>query len=283
MKYKLLGLVFLSFLFSSCLRDADFTGLIRSKYTVKERFKQSMQWNKTHPFKTVEVSEENYKLLITADIHIGNAKTFNNYLKFVDRGLENDIAAMVFCGDLTSGREKDIEEFSQHLPTYTEKPSFVMVGNHELYFGGWETFHRIFGTTTYYFTIKTPTKEDLYLCLDSGAGTLGKDQLAWLRTILTTERGKYDKCVIFTHSNFFRKHHTASTSVLIDELLVLMDMFEENKVNMVIAGHDHRRVEHQWGGAKYIVLDALRDDDKNATYLVLQKTNLGFNYTFKKP
>lgn len=290
-KYPFSFLISLIFLFSSCLKEADFTGLVRSTDRVEKRFRESMAWNAEHPFKNVVVDEEAYKLLITGDVHVGSSKTINNYIRFLDRGREEDISALVFVGDISTGREKDQEIFKDHLPDPEAKLSFVMVGNHELYFDGWKYFYRLFGASTYYFTVQTPTKKDLYICLDSGSGTIGKSQLGWLKQMLETNRNLYDRCVVFTHSNFFREHHTASTSPLVEELLVLMDLFEKHKVNMVITAHDHKRAEDRLGNVTYLILDALRDDAKNATWLVLQKEaetepkagSIGFSYTFMKP
>ncbi|MCO5236944.1 MAG: metallophosphoesterase [Chitinophagaceae bacterium] len=278
-------------LFSSCLKEADFSGLVYSPDRVEKRFAQSMEWNAQHPFENIIVGGENYKLLITGDVHLGSSATINNYLKFLEKAGQDDISALVFVGDISTGREGDQQSFKDHLPDPLVKPSFVMVGNHELYFDGWKYFSRLFGSSTYYFTVQTPAKKDLYICLDSGSGTLGKSQLNWLKSILETQRSRYDRCVVFTHSNFFREHHTASTSPLVEELLVLMDLFEKHKVNMVITAHDHKRAIDRLGNVTYLILDALRDDAKNATWLVLQKQSQedlkpgaeGFLYSFEKP
>ncbi len=291
LKCNVLVLISVVFLFSSCLKEADFTGLVRSTDRVETRFAASMEWNALHPLKNLVVGEEAYTLLITGDVHVGSSKTINNYIKFVERAEEEDISALVFVGDISTGRERDQITFKNHLPDPVAKPSFVMVGNHELYFDGWKYFYRLFGSSTYYFTVQTPSKNDLYICLDSGSGTLGKSQLSWLKNILESKRNMYDRCVIFTHSNFFREHHTASTSPLVEELLVLMDLFEKHKVNMVVTAHDHKRAIDQLGNVTYLIVDALRDDAKNATWLVLQKEagvapkagSNGYSYTFVKP
>lgn len=291
MKNRLLILIAGSILWASCLKEADFTGLVRSTDRIEKRFAQSMEWNSQHLFKNIVVEDEEYKLLITGDVHVGSSSTINNYLKFLQRGEEEDITSLVFVGDISTGREKDQQTFKSHLPDPAVKPSFVMVGNHELYFDGWKYFYQLFGTSTYYFTVQTPSKNDLYICLDSGSGTLGKDQLQWLKNLLETRRNMYDRCVVFTHSNFFRDHHTASTSPLTDELLILMDLFEKHNINMVITAHDHKRALNQLGDVTYITLDALRDDAKNASYLILEKVILesskpessGFLYSFEKP
>jgi predicted phosphodiesterase len=236
-----------------------------------------MDWNASNPFKTITVASETYNLLVTADVHVGETK---NYQKFLQRGIQHDIEAMVFVGDFVTGKEKDYEIFHSLLPDYEEKPNFLLTGNHELYFDGWKHFRRLYGTSIYHFAIQTPSVKDLYICLDSGSGTMGKSQLAWLKELLEKDRKFYNQCVIFTHVNFFRDRHTLSTNPLVNELLVLLDLFEKHKVNMVIMGHDHIRALNQMGNTTYLTLDGLEDELPNASYLLLKKENNRMTYNF---
>lgn len=267
----------MAFVFSSCIGDADLTGFIRSTDRIEDRFDASMEWNASNPFKSIVVATEEYNLLVSADLHVGKTK---NYQTFLTRGLQSDIGAMVFVGDIVTGKEKDYETFHSMLPDFETKPGFLLTGNHELYFDGWKHFQRLYGTSIYYFTIQTPSQKDLYICLDSGSGTLGKSQLAWLKELLQQDRELYNQCVIFSHVNFFRDRHTLSTNPLVNELLVLIDMFEKHQVNFVIMGHDHVRAESRLGNTKYLTLDALEDGTINASYLVLKKVISGITYDF---
>lgn len=261
----------------ACIGDTDLTGFVRSTDRIEDRYRSSAEWNKTHLPKKIISEEEDYNLLIAADLHIGDTA---NYIKFLRHGIQPDIAAMVLVGDIVSGKEKDYETFQRLLPDNEVKMSFLLVGNHELYFDGWKHYFRLFGSSFYYFTIKTPTKEDLYICLDSGSGTLGKSQLSWLKTLLEKNRHTYDKCVIFTHVNFFRDRHTLSTNPLTNELLLLMDLFEQYQVNYVIMGHDHVRAVNIIGKTTYLTLDALVDEMPDAGFLKLMKKSAGLQHEF---
>lgn len=261
----------------ACIEDLDFTGFVHSTTRIEERFQASAEWNLTHLPQQIILPEEDYNLLVAGDLHIGST---NNYQKFLSYGIQSDITAMVLVGDIVTGKEEDYETFNQLLPQKEIKPSFLIVGNHELYFDGWNHFYRLFGTSVYYFTIKTPSKKDLFICLDSGSGTLGKSQLTWLKDLLKNKRTTYDQCVIFTHVNFFRDRHTLSTNPLINELLVLMDLFEQYNVNMVIMGHDHVKAENVLGTTTYLTMDALVDGLPNAGFLKLKKRAATFQYEF---
>ena len=271
------NILFIVVVLSSCLEDYDLTGFIRSTDRIEDRYKMSMEWNELNPFKIIKVTSEDYKFLVTSDIHVGETI---HYQKFIQRGIKNDIETMVFVGDFVSGKEKDYETFHRLLPEYETKPRFLLTGNHELFFDGWKHFQRLYGTSVYYFTVVTPSVKDLYICLDSGSGTLGESQLAWLKNLLEEKRNQYDQCVIFTHVNFFRNQHTLSTNPLINELLVLLDLFEKHQVNMVIMGHDHKQAVNQLGNTTYLTLDALHDQRRYTTFLILKKNISGITYQF---
>ena len=270
-------ILFIIVMLSACIGDADLTGFVRSTDRIEERYQFSSKWNETHPPEKIIVTQEEYDILVAADLHIGDT---TSYMSFLSQGTQPEITAMVFVGDIVSGKEKDYETFNRLLPADDIKPSFVLVGNHELYFDGWKHFSRLFGSSVYYFTIATPTKEDLFICLDSGSGTLGKSQLKWLKDLLENSRSAYDQCVIFTHVNFFRNRHTLSTNPLTNELLVLIDLFEQNKVNMVIMGHDHDRSVNVLGNTTYLTMDALLNGLPNSGYIRLKKDNTGIQHEF---
>lgn len=270
-------ILFIIVMLSACIGDADLTGFVRSTDRIEERYQFSSKWNETHPPEKIIVTQEEYDILVAADLHIGDT---TSYMSFLSRGTQPEITAMVFVGDIVSGKEKDYETFNRLLPADDIKPSFVLVGNHELYFDGWKHFSRLFGSSVYYFTIATPTKEDLFICLDSGSGTLGKSQLKWLKDLLENSRSSYDQCVIFTHVNFFRDHHTLSTNPLTNELLVLIDLFEQHRVNMVIMGHDHARSVNVLGNTTYLTMDALLNGLPNSGYIRLKKDNTGILHEF---
>lgn len=189
---------------------------------------------------------------------------------------------MAFLGDLGTGHKYDLETFKEMISDSALPTSFSIMGNHDLFFDSWSAFKDIFGTAVYCFIVKTPTKKDLYLCLDSASGTFGDDQIEWLKNMLKNARSKYDKCIVMTHSNFSRIHHTASTSPLTEELLEVMDLFTEYNVNLVITGHDHRNNVSSLGNTDYIILDAVRDDEKQTSYLLLQKDGSNLKYDFIK-
>ncbi|MDX1284100.1 MAG: metallophosphoesterase, partial [Draconibacterium sp.] len=133
--------------------------------------------------------------------------------------------------------------------------------------------------STYYFTVNTPNSIDIFICLDTGSGTLGSKQLEWLKQVLE-ERHNYRNCMLFTHCNFFRNRHTGSTNPLVEELHVLLELCAKYKVNTVITGHDHKKDVVELGETTFITTDALHDDYKNAGYLQLEISGKDIGYNF---
>jgi hypothetical protein len=155
-----------------------------------------------------------------------------------------------------------------------------MVGNHDLWFNGWNQFYSRFGSSTYIFTIETPAAKDLFICLDTGSGTLGKKQMDWLKEILQTSRNEYRYCILFTHNNMFRNRHTSSTNPLVEELHVLIELFTIHKVDMIITAHDHIKYEEKFGNTIYITMDALEDGLDYSGYFKLNMIDGNIDYEF---
>ncbi len=277
-KLKILLLVLISFGFLSCNSNLDFNGFLYSPDRVDSRFEQSDAWNQTHPYKILTVNSENYQLLVAGDSHIGGLVNFD---KLVNEARKPGNLAFVLVGDNITGKKEDYLRFKNELPDFNQIPYFLVVGNHDLYFDGWKTFYEYFGSSTYYFSVQTPTEKDIYICLDSGGGTLGGKQLSWLKNVLETIRPNYRNCVIFSHVNFFRDHHTGSTNPLETELEVLLPLFAKNRVNLVVMGHDHNRAIDKLGWTTYITMDALLDGFPTPSFVKLEVTETKLGYEFQ--
>lgn len=236
-----------------------------------------MEWNFNHPAKEITVLTDNYSLYVMGDSHVGGIKNLDAFFK---DAMNAKVEAVVMVGDLTTGKADDYQTFLKHLPSSDTLLSFPLAGNHDLYFDGWKHYYALFGSSTYYFKIKTPQATDLYICLDSGSGTLGNDQLNWLKNMLSIERPGCRHCIVFSHVNLFRSRHVSSTNPLVDELLVLMDLAVKHQIDMVITGHDHVRDEEMLGNTVYITLDALLDGCSHASYLNLTLNQGKINYSF---
>ena len=128
---------------------------------------------------------------------------------------------VLMIGDLCSGNEEDYDTLNAVINRYSHLPSLQLVGNHDLYFEGWQYFYNYFGSSTYYFSVSTPSDSDLFIMLDTGGGTLGDLQLEWLKNLLNTEREKFRNCIVLTHNNIIKSRFTTSTLPMQEEVKVL--------------------------------------------------------------
>lgn len=268
--------LFACVVFSSC-EKIDLRSALVSYENVNERFNQSMEWNARKGYQKIITADNEYKIMVMADSHIGSTE---NYNLFIEHALQEKSLAVVMNGDITTGRSEDYKTLSDILPDKNDMESFLTVGNHDLYFNGWKEFYARFGASVYYFIIKTPLASDLFICLDTGSGTLGEKQMKWLTKLLASERKKYRHCVVFTHVNFFRTRHTGSTNPPVEELHVIMDLFLTYQVNLLITGHDHEKSVEVLGNTTYITMDALLDGFSQAGCLKLHVKNQGVDYSF---
>ena len=175
------------------------------------------------------------------------------------------------------------------LPSYveaienTDTPIFSLIGNHDLYFSGWNEFYRLLGASVYWFEVKSGTTCDLFIALDSASGTLGKKQMKWLRELLTVERGRYRHCVVLTHTNLFYTDNsqTGSGNMTMEETAILTNLFSKKRVTLCLQGHDHYREDLTFGGVRYTIVGTIRDDFEKPEFLTILVSKNGVEYDWK--
>jgi predicted phosphodiesterase len=278
MKKQILITLLLTILISSCF-DVDYKGFLYSPIDVDERFSQSYQWNENHDLQHLKVESENYKFIVAGDSHVGGTENLKIMLSEVNKP---DYSFFVICGDVTTGHTEDYIILKNTLDSLNQKPFFLVTGNHDLYYKGWESFYELFGSSSYIVEIETNNSTDLFIFLDTGSATLGKAQIEWLESILKNTRENYKKCLVFGHVNFFRtfKHKTGATNFLVEEINYLMNLFYDYDVEIVFSGHDHDRYEIDFAKTKYITLDALTDTHKTPSYLIVENNDGEITYNF---
>lgn len=254
-----------------------------SKERVNERFEQSIAYNEQHQNDTLIVTEkENYRFYVAADVHV---KTTAKHLAlFLDDASkdENSLYAIIL-GDITdqkNGLQIAYDTIENHKGNSIIR---TVVGNHDIYFDQWSEFYSLFGSSTYYFVVKTPTASDLFIALDSSCGSLGKKQMDWLYQILEEKRSQYRHCIVMTHTNFFDREMSQfpSGNFSIEETAMLTDLFTRNNVNLVISGHDHTNENLIFNNVTYLVLDDIQDLDHEPTYFIVDVTNENVSFERK--
>lgn len=250
--------VLLSASFSSC-QKLDMRGIVKSSgYWPDFRFNEYMQYNYTVGDIVLDAPGEEYNVYACSDLHVQDeAQPLGQLLAKLD----DDSTAMFCClnGDLTNNGHR--QPFLNLLDTVDNHqiPCFATIGNHDLFFNCYEFYKEVFHTSTYTVTVRLPDgKQDLYIFLDSGSGTLGAKQNEWLSNVLQ-HRWNYRYCVVFTHTYIFRTTGMDAGNFSQEESYALMDMMQCYDVNLFVMGHFHRSEHHLFKDVDYIMTDDLRN------------------------
>lgn len=275
MKMKII-LPCLLFVLLSC-DDNEFRGYFTSYEDSNTRFEQSLKWNEQYGYSELNIDKNTYALHLMGDSHIGGVKGIDAFFK---EAIDKDATAAVLLGDLTSGRKGDYDFFAQHIPSKDSLMYFPIAGNHDLFFDGWKSFYSLFGSSSYHFVINTPTASDLFICLDTGGGTLGDVQLKWFKNLLETKRKNYRYCNVFTHNSLFRLELKSNLPLIAEEVQVLLDLFIRHRVDIVATGHDHEKNTVVLGNTRHIIVDDLKDDNRTPNYLKLNFSEEKIDFSF---
>ena len=266
-----------------CCETIDIKGLIMpTGDVVDKRFEQSMSITDNKAVANIE-AKESYTFYVCADPHIDN--TNENLREFSTR-LRNSKDAMfgIVLGDCYNRISA--------LPTYiealkyvagvqaTDTPIFSLLGNHDIYHRGWDKYSEQLGASVYWFDVQYATGGDLFIALDSASGTLGKQQMDWLRKFLAEERDKYRHCVILTHTNLFYTDNSqlGSSNMALEETAALTELFSRHRVTLCLQGHDHYREDLVLGGVRYTIVGTISDNAQRAEYLTIRLSDKGAEY-----
>lgn len=257
---------------SGC-RRYDIGGMVvSSSKNVEARFDESMEINAAHSTDTIiTVTQDRYKIYAASDFHIGEtAENLGRYLRTAESDHEN--VCVMILGDITDQRGGHVIAADTIAGIGISKPIRYIAGNHDLYFGLWDSYKEHFGSSSYYFVIESDTACDLFVCLDSGSGTLGKKQLKWLKDLLKEKRPHYRHCVVMTHTNFFDSDlsQIPTGSFSQEETITLAGLFAKNNVDLVVNGHDHTRDISTINGVEFITLDEIKDLSEKASFLIIE-------------
>jgi hypothetical protein len=277
---KKIGLLFLLSLALSSCDNLDVAGfLLPTGQYIENRTEESLQWNEQNGYETIHFPTDTYRMCIAGDSHVGTTKNLEKML--LTAADANTYAASVIAGDLTTGKAGDYEKFNDFIERADFGKTKLILGNHDLYFNGWESYRTYFHSSVYYFIVATPSASDLHICLDSGNGTLGVKQLNWLINVLSSMRGNYRYCFIYSHTNLFKTDDSQfpTGNMPLEETYQLMNIFATNNVTAVFTGHDHYREELTFNKVRYVTLDAISDLHPTPSYVVLTCGDT-FSYKF---
>lgn len=269
-KMSLISVLVTALLVMSSCDSLDLPGMFWSQSdTADSRFARSKAYNDANGFASIVSEADDYDLYAFTDFHTyGDTRNLDAFIKVYESA---PAPLSLYLGDMVDGRTGDWDLFIKATQPLTDHGSlFVTPGNHDLYFGLWEEYISRFHTASYWFEMVCPGARDLYICLDSGSGTLGRDQRAWLEEVLKTKASSYRHVIVFTHTHFFKidgsQGHTSNYDI--NETHDLLHLFSEYGVDLVLCGHDHTAEHTSFGGVDYYIVPALQNSNSSPGFAI---------------
>ena len=280
-------LLSVAFIVSGCTH-LDVKGLlVPTSDGVQTRFEQSSKMNECLRAAVIE-AEDDYVFYVATDPHIDQTSTNLRIFNDASRN-DNEALFSVILGDCTDIRD-NLPAYLDALAYSPEKHSndlrmFHVLGNHDIFYDGWKSFKELVGPSVYWYEVVFPLGKDLYICLDTANGTLGRKQTEWFMTFLEKNRSAYRHCIILTHTNLFYTDNSqvSSGNMPIEETYAIMDLLGRNRVSLVLQGHDHFREVLEYDHVRYVVIGAISDKCDSPEYLRIEASSEGLTLDFKYP
>ena len=214
------------------------------------RFQESLTM--AQPASIVPAVPGDFTFVHITDPHV--SKGTNSSLERLPFNLVASDAFIVDTGDLTNMAAPSDFGAYKILLDNTALPHYSVIGNHDIWNSGWNSYKKVLGPSVY-----SVTAGDLrIIALDSAEDTIGAAQYAWLKTTLANKTETY--CIVLAHYNLFSPLiiETAQSTNM-EEVYGMMRLFEQYGVDYVLMGHSHIYDYRQIIGVNYLVGSALID------------------------
>lgn len=263
MRYYFLRFTFLNLLLiCTACNNFDFEG-------IRKRYRESTSGSLSSPNNIDPGGTNNFSFAVMGDTHLG-VTAATNIQTTMETAKNAGDSFVVVAGDISNlGKEDEMNSFVGTLNAISF-PFRVAIGNHDLYFNGWENFKKFFGRSIYSFDA-----DNVHIVmLDSGNGVLGEPQLNWLKSDLaaTTQPHK----IVVSHyppiSGGFDNVFKMSSE---EEAAILKDILHKNNVSYMFSGHYHGYRELKLGNTTYVITGAVNTvlDPGNDKHFIRVKVN----------
>ena len=285
LKYSFLLAIGLILACSSCNR-LDVLGMVVNRSDTEARVADWLDYDAQNGMPVINNVPDNYCVYSCSDSHyaerdsiVPQSENDRLYQYITAMRNDNNAAFAIHAGDMVNESGENGYLMTEDALRYdattqaVDKPCFLVIGNHDVYYDCADFFKQHFHTSTYSVTVNTVGGfKDLFIFLDSGNGTHGRRQLDWLEEQLS-HRTEYRHCFVISHNWLFRTTYNYTTTPAAnlpeDEQYAFMDLMSQNNVEMVIMGHFHYRDVKTFAGVKYVMTDNLNDSKTDPSYLVV--------------
>ena len=282
-----------AFCLASCVNEdttLDMKGMFSPNgETVNARYEQSMRYNDWRGPIRLDMHSDDYTVYVCTDSHI----TKNTHEKldfFMERYREAASPKLaIHLGDLIDAQKNfACADSIVHFAGQTAADTlFQTLGNHDIYFKQWPIYCSYFKTSMYWFeTTNADKKLDLFICIDTAEGSMGTEQMKWLKDLLAHKSTEgYRRIIVYTHTHFWKlddsQGHTSNFSL--EETYELAALLAKYHVDFVWSGHQHARQSVVYKKVNYLVLDSSKDEETGTAFMVVNMGESAVYHYFDYP
>jgi len=184
------------------------------------------------------------------DTHIGSSGGNQLVHALQVSQADGDAFAIVAGDDSNTGQESELNTFESQIAS-VGMTVYPAIGNHDIFFGGWDHYKAIIGRSIYSFDAGVVH----FTFLDTANGTFGEQQLEWLKLDLSTTAQTL-KIVVFHFPIVKGEFSTIYKIASDEEATIFKSIMRQYGVQLVISGHYHGYGDSTIGGTRYIVSGA---------------------------
>lgn len=244
-----------------------------------QRFYDNMSGQLTSFTAATLVDSSNYSFSVHGDTHIG--ATGGNAMKRALQDSKNDGDSFaIIAGDITNtGLDSEFDSFNGQVGevSFTVFPA---IGNHDIFFDGWNRYKKKIGRSMY--TVNAGTQTQIFF-MDSANGVFGQEQLDWLRSELAAS-SKALKIVVTHFPLFVGEFSSIFKHASDEEVTLFKSIMQDYNVKLVLAGHYHGYADKTIGVTRYIVTGGcnnILDFGQISHYIKVTVTNLDISAQVK--
>ncbi|GBU22008.1 serine/threonine protein phosphatase [Fibrobacteres bacterium R8-0-B4] len=222
---------------------------------------------------------DDYSFIVVTDVHIQDGEAYGfERLKSVIEDTAGNVKFLVILGDITqNGSRSDLKLFIDIAVNQFGVPCYPVIGNHDLYSGGWQVWRELIGSTNYRIDGGSVT----LLIMDSANMFLGKRQMDWLEREVRSASGR--RVFVFTHANFFTTQiEDPQQAADINERARVTSILKD-KCEAMFMGHVHEWYTNEIGNVKYITVDAFHATvNTNRSYCLIRVRGGNITYEYNR-
>jgi predicted phosphodiesterase len=212
----------------------------------------------------------NFSFSMMGDTHVGSDQG-NLMVKALQMSkTDGDSFAVIAGDDSNTGLESELLTFESNIAS-VGLPVYPAIGNHDIFFNGWDHYKAIVGRSMYSFNAGVVH----FVILDTANGTFGEEELNWLKSDLAATN-KPVKVAVMHFPAVFGEFSTIYRLSDDEEITIFENIMNKYGVQLVVSGHYHGYSDKNVGGTRYIVTGAcndLLDIGNTSQYIKVMITN----------